>query len=97
MAMTHFNNRRRSLRTALAFGAGVAAWPFSRALGAPAKTTQSEPEGFFTLGRQKDHRWLITPDGKPFFSLGINHASAIVRDGTVYWTNKRDPTRKMWR
>ncbi len=40
---------------------------------AVAQTTQSEPDGFFTLGRRDGHWWLITPDGEPFFSLGLNH------------------------
>lgn len=65
--------RQHFLGSAVALGAGAAVWPFSGALGAPTKTTQSEPEGFFTLGRQKDHWWLITPRRKPFFSLGVNH------------------------
>ena len=37
------------------------------------KTTQLEPRGFFTLGQQQGHWWLITPSGRPFFTLGINH------------------------
>lgn len=36
-------------------------------------TTQAEPKGFFTLGKANGHWWLITPDGKPFFTMGINH------------------------
>ena len=27
-----------------------------------AATTQSEPEGFFTLGERDGHGWLITPN-----------------------------------
>ena len=34
---------------------------------AGARTTQAQPDGFFTLGRRDDHWWLVTPDGKPFF------------------------------
>ncbi|MCE2468832.1 MAG: hypothetical protein J4G06_12580, partial [Caldilineaceae bacterium] len=40
---------------------------------AQAKTTQAQPDGFFTLGRRDNHWWFATPDGEPFFSLGLNH------------------------
>lgn len=38
-----------------------------------ADTTQLDANGFFTLGKAKGHWFLITPDGKPFFTLGLNH------------------------
>ena len=41
--------------------------------GARARTTQIDSGGYFTLGRRKDRWWLITPDRKPFFSMGLNH------------------------
>ncbi len=28
---------------------------------------------FFTAGRRRGRWWLVTPDGRPFFSLGMNH------------------------
>ncbi|MCZ6704731.1 MAG: hypothetical protein O6942_02400 [Bacteroidetes bacterium] len=37
------------------------------------QTTQPSPEGFFSLGK-RENRWiLLTPDRKPFFSVGLNH------------------------
>ena len=69
------------------------------------KTTQPEPDGFFTPGKRKDHWWLITPDGKPFFSMGLNHIDpASLRypenldlwrekyggSTTALWTNGKD-------
>ena len=59
----------------MAAGTAAAAWPVSHTLGAQpvTKTTQPQPDGFFTLGQRKDHWWLITPDGKPFFTMGVNH------------------------
>lgn len=41
--------------------------------GALVRTTQIDSGGYFTLGRRKDRWWLITPDRKPFFSMGLNH------------------------
>ncbi|MCK5174203.1 MAG: agarase [Planctomycetes bacterium] len=39
----------------------------------PVQTTQLSPEGYFTLGK-RGNRWiLLTPDRKPFFSVGLNH------------------------
>ena len=37
------------------------------------ETTQLNTEGFFTLGEVDGHVFFMTPKGKPFFSLGINH------------------------
>ena len=68
------NSRRQFLQQSMAFSAGLLIAPldFSTAY-APIQTTQINSEGFFTLGRQQDHIWLITPDGKPFFTMGVNH------------------------
>lgn len=41
-----------------------------------AATTQPEPAGFFTLGKRDGHLWLITQDGAPFFTIGLNHIDA---------------------
>ena len=97
--MTRQFNRRHFLGSAFAFGAGAAAWPLSRALVAPTKTTQTEPEGFFTLGRQKDHWWLIKPDGKPFFSLGLNHidpATMRYPENIHLWREKYNGSTLKW-
>jgi hypothetical protein len=37
------------------------------------KTTQVDASGFFTLDKRKGRWWFITPQGKPFFSVGLNH------------------------
>ena len=67
------STRRRFLRSLAALGAGLTVTSTRRATAAPTKSTQTEPEGYFTIGRRKDHWWLITPDGEPFFSMGLNH------------------------
>lgn len=36
-------------------------------------TTQEQPDGFYRLGKYKDRTWLVTPEGKPFFTIGFNH------------------------
>ncbi|MEL6310917.1 MAG: agarase [Pseudomonadota bacterium] len=36
-------------------------------------TTQPSPQGFFTLGKRADRWVLLTPDRRPFFSVGLNH------------------------
>ena len=36
----------------------------------------SRPKAFFTLRKQKNRWWLITPTGQPFFSIGLNHIDA---------------------
>ena len=66
--------RRQFLQGSLALGTGLmTGLPSFAQESEKTKTTQVEPEGFFTLGQQKNHWWLITPEGKPFFTMGINH------------------------
>ena len=67
--------------------------------GLQAQTTQSDPEGFFTLGRRDDHWWLITPDGEPFFSLGLNHidpASLRYPENIHIWRDKYGGSTVRW-
>ena len=55
------------------------------------KTTQLEPKGFFTLGKRQGHWWLITPDRKPFFTMGLNHidpASLRYPENIDIWREK---------
>ena len=34
--------------------------------------TQTSPELFVTPNWLNERKWLVRPDGKPFFSLGLN-------------------------
>ena len=62
------------MKSGLIAGVGLVQVPvLSLAGNSRIKTTQIDPEGFFTLGRQKGRWLLITPEGKPFFSVGLNH------------------------
>ncbi len=47
-------------------------WAGRRAF-AEVKTTQREPAGFFALGKLKGRWFFIDPEGKPFFSVAMNH------------------------
>lgn len=63
------------------------------------KTTQVEPGGFFTLGQRKEHWWLITPDEKPFFTLGMNHidpATLRYPENIHIWREKYDGSTIRW-
>ena len=54
---------------------------------------------FFRIGERAGHWWFITPDGKPFFSIGMNHIdSATLRypeSGDV-WREKYGNSEKRW-
>ena len=84
--------RRSFLRSSLAFGCGLAATPLlNPARASEVKTTQAAPSGFFTLGKRNDHWWLITPEGKPFFTMGLNHidpASLRYPENLDIWREK---------
>ena len=94
-------NRRHFLRSVIAAGTAAAAWPLSHTCGAqPAlRTTQPEPDGFFTLGQRKEHWWLITPTGKPFFTMGLNHidpASLRYPENIHIWQKKYGGSTVRW-
>ena len=64
-----------------------------------AQTTQTQPDGFFTLGRRGGRWWLITPEGRPFFSLGLNHidpASLRYPENIRIWRGKYGGSTTRW-
>ena len=66
---------------------------------APTKTTQPEPNGFFTLGQRDSHWWLVTPRGKPFFTIGLNHidpASLRYPENIHIWREKYGGSTIRW-
>lgn len=63
------------------------------------KTTQLNAEGYFTLGEADNHLWFITPDGEPFFSLGLNHfdpASLRYPENLHIWEEKYNSSTTEW-
>lgn len=93
-------SRREFLKHTAALGAGLSTASLSQyALAAPIKTTQPEPDGFFTLGKRQDHWWLITPDGEPFFTMGLNHidpASLRYPENIDIWRKKYGGSTIRW-
>lgn len=92
-------NRRRVLQGGVALAAGLMQWNSNPAQGFAAKTTQLAPKGFFTLGQRNNHWWLITPEGKPFFSMGINHidpASLRYPENIDLWRNSYGGSTLRW-
>ncbi len=92
--------RRHFLQSGLILGAGLATNPTPIvAQTTEAKTTQIEPEGFFTLDERKGHWWLINPAGKPFFSMGLNHidpASLRYAENLDIWREKYGGSTMRW-
>ena len=89
--VTH--TRRRFLVSALALGASFGGTRLA------ASTTQTEPEGYFTLGRRKGRWCLVDPDGDPFFSLGLNHfdpASLRYGENIHIWRDKYGGSTTRW-
>ena len=93
-------DRRGFLQRSLTLSAGLTMARLTpRATAAKAKTAQIEPKGFFTLGRRKDHWWLIKPDGKPFFTMGLNHidpASLRYPENIHIWQKKYGGSTVRW-
>ena len=84
--------RRGFLRSGLTLGCGLAAAPLlNPAHASEVETTQTAPSGFFTLGKRNAHWWLISPQGEPFFSMGLNHidpASLRYPENLDIWRKK---------
>ena len=93
-------NRRKFITSGIGAGMGIL-HPAVFSYDAPdvIKTTQVDPKGFFTLGKRKGHWWLITPDGKPFFTIGLNHidpASLRYPENMDIWENKYGGSTLRW-
>ncbi|MEM0925558.1 MAG: agarase [Planctomycetota bacterium] len=92
--------RRSFLRRSMGVGCGlsVASW-LNLARASAEKTTQLDADGFFTLGKRKGHWWLISPQGKPFFSMGLNHidpASLRYPENLGIWRSKYGGSTLRW-
>ena len=88
---------RRHFLQSMALGACLTLPQFGSA--AEVNTTQREAEGFFSLGKRKNHWWLITPDGKPFFTMGLNHidpASLRYPENIDIWREKYGGSTVRW-
>lgn len=63
------------------------------------QTTQINAKGFFTIGQRSGRWWFITPKGRPFFSIGLNHIdSATLRytENVHIWRNKYANSMERW-
>lgn len=100
VTMNNSTHRRKFLMQMAALGTGLSVASLSQSAKAtPVKTTQTEPEGYFTLGNRKNHWWLITPDGKPFFTIGLNHidaASLRYPENINIWRDKYGGSTLRW-
>lgn len=92
----HDTTRRRFLASSVAAAAGLSLGDLGHAA---VKTTQPEPKGFFTLDKRHDRWWLITPDGKPFFSVALNHidsTSLRYAENLKIWREKYGNSQRRW-
>ena len=90
--------RRSFLHQSFSLGALALLRPFSSELGT-AKLHRETSQGFFTLDKRKDHWWLITPSGDPFFSIGMNHvdpASLRYPENIHIWQDTYGGSTKRW-
>ena len=88
--------RRRNFLMQCAVAGAAFAGP---ALGDAVRTTQAAGDGFFTLGQRRKRWFFIRPDGRPFFSLGLNHidsASLRYRENIHLWRDKYGGSQRRW-
>ncbi|MBK1875230.1 hypothetical protein [Pelagicoccus mobilis] len=93
-------SRRDFIKCGLLAGAGFCLVPrLTYGASKLEKTTQTAPEGYFTLGKVKGRHLLLTPDRDPFFSLGINHidpASLRYPENLDIWKRKYGGSTIRW-
>lgn len=90
------SSRRAFLKGSLA--ALAVAWNRSGRVKA-AETTQTQPDGFYTIDQRHNRWWLITPQGEPTFSLGMNHVDpATLRypENSHIWRDKYGNSMQRW-
>jgi hypothetical protein len=67
---------------------------------APALSLRAASEGkFFTLAQRKGRWWFVTPDGRPFFSIALNHIDPAPLRYTAngdLWTRKYGNSMERW-
>ena len=66
---------------------------------AAAQTTQVNTQGFFTVGQRNRRWWFITPEGRPFFSIGLNHidsATLRYKENAHLWRDKYGNSMEKW-
>ena len=72
-------------------------WPILR--GSSNVGTAYSSKGFFSIDKRDDHWWFITPAGKPFFSIGLNHidpASLRYPENIHLWRDKYQGSTIKW-
>tara|TARA_Y100000588_G_scaffold184476_1_gene198351 strand:+ start:569 stop:1735 length:1167 start_codon:yes stop_codon:yes gene_type:complete len=94
-------SRRQFLALSMASGLVTATGSLPRLMAqrGAKKTTQVSPKGFFTLGQREGHWWLITPNGNPFFTIGINHidpATMRYQENIDIWREKYGGSTFRW-
>lgn len=79
-------NRRHFVQSLALAGIGVS-------------TCRAAPGGYFTVAQRKGRWWFVTPEGAPFFSLGLNHIDASplreIESGDV-WQKKYGNSMERW-
>ncbi|MEM1441687.1 MAG: agarase, partial [Verrucomicrobiota bacterium] len=88
-----------SLGLSLAGGLGVGLPAILSAKAGEIETTQSNSEGFFTLGKTGDRWTLLTPERDPFFTMGLNHidpASLRYPENIDLWKEKYGGSTIRW-
>ena len=92
--------RRHLLKSGVVLSAGLAANASpGNTQAAESETTQPKPKRFFSLDQIKGRWCLVTPKGKPFFSLGLNHidpASLRYPENIHIWRDKYGGSTLRW-
>ena len=90
---------RRNFMKALMAMTTLTPWHENLAARISSKSLNEAPENFFTIKYANKHFWLKTPNGEPFFSLGLNHfdpASLRYPENIDIWRNQFGGSTLQW-
>ena len=63
------------------------------------QTTQINAREFFAVGQRNGRWWFVTPKGRPFFSIGLNHidaATLMYGENVHIWRDKYANSMEKW-
>lgn len=69
------------------------------AFGLAGGQSATKPKTFFSLKKNQGRWWLLTPEGKPFFSIGLNHidpAPLRYEENGSLWFDKYGNSMERW-
>lgn len=90
--------RRHFLKTSTSLAGGIILAPWT-SLSNPSTPEPNQEASYFRVEQRNGHWWFITPEGKAFFSIGLNHidpATLRYPENIHIWRDKYQGSNLTW-